>query len=170
MNCGEKKGRRGVVAIAYPQLKRFACSSHITRKCEIDILNPAKSKVNECLQDVCHASILLLFGTGSFGSARHAGGSRCAGSAGNARSCRGTRNARSAGHSRSCRKVGTARGAYRLGRFSLSTAFRAGLFDFYCCWSKTHALFLSFYELVSRRRFSWRATFSTMDIRINGER
>ena len=121
------------MAIAYPQLKRFACNSRITRKCGIDILNPAKSKVNECLQNVCHASTLLLFGTGSFGSARHAGGSRCA---------------RSAGHSRSCRKFGTARGTYRLGRFSLSATFRAGLFNFYCCWSKTHALFLSFCELV----------------------
>ena len=155
------------MAIAYPQLKRFVCNSYITRKCGIDVLNPAESKISECLQNVCHASILQLFGTGSFGSARHAGGSRCAGSAG---SCRSARNAGSARHSRSCRKFGTARGAYRLRRFSLGTAFRAGLFNFYCCWSKTHALFLSFCELVFTILLFWQAPFSTMEIRINGER
>ena len=141
------------MAIAYPQLKRFVCNSHITRKCGIDVLNPTESKISECLQNVCHASILQLFGTRNAGSARHAGGSRCTGSAGNTRSCRGTRNAGSARHSRSCRKFGTARGAHRLGRFSFGAAFRAGLFNFYCCWSKTHALFLSFCELVFRSCF-----------------
>lgn len=56
------------MAIAYPQLKQMYATATLLENAGLILFNPAQSKVSECLQNVCYASIRSYLAPGALGA------------------------------------------------------------------------------------------------------